>query len=264
MGSLTQWISVHAFELCSVLLLLALLAGDLAWQYNARRNHDARSGGAEPTVLRLPMALFLLLVLALLFGVIARAISAQPPSWLVSFDTDLAAGLHAHLPPTPLRGVAVITCLGSTLWVVPTAAVVALILLLRRHRRLAVAWCVAQLGILPINGSIKAVFKRIRPLQDHGFISDPGWSFPSGHAFAAMVFYGMLAYVLVRLLPERFHRAVIAAAVLLVGVIGLSRILLQAHYVSDVVAGYAAGAVWLVLCIELGEYLCRGTPGRTA
>src|SRR3546814_2215562 len=110
---------------------------------------------------------------------------------------------------------------------------------------------------MPINGGIKAVFHRVRPLHGHGFIIERGWSFPSGHAFGAMVFYGMLAYVLLRLLPPRFHRAVIAAAVLLSGVIGISRVLLHVHYFSDVMAGYCAGAAWLVLCLGGAEHTSK-------
>jgi undecaprenyl-diphosphatase len=67
------------------------------------------------------------------------------------------------------------------------------------------------------------------------------------------VFYGMLAYVLLRLLPQRLHRAVIAGAVFLIGAIGISRILLQVHYFSDVMAGYAYGLLWLLLCIGIAE-----------
>ena len=126
---------------------------------------------------------------------------------------------------------------------------------------LAAGWSVALLGILPINGGLKALFRRVRPLHDHGFIVEPGWSFPSGHAFGAMVFYGMLAYVLLRLTP-RFHRAIIAGAVLMIGVIGTSRILLQVHYFSDVLAGYATGGAWLVLCIGTAELLRHRSPGE--
>ena len=144
----------------------------------------------------------------------------------------------------------------------PAAAVVALLLLLRRHWQLTGIWVVALLGILPINGNLKALFQRVRPLHDHGFIVEPGWSFPSGHAFGSIVFYGIVAYRLLRLLPQRFHRMVIATAVLLVGVVGVSRILLQVHYFSDVMAGYAVGAAWLVLCIGMAEHL--RTPARDA
>jgi undecaprenyl-diphosphatase len=63
----------------------------------------------------------------------------------------------------------------------------------------------------------------------------------------------MLAYVLLRLSAHRWHRLVIALAVAMVTVIGLSRIVLQVHYFSDVMAGYASGLVWLVLCIAGAE-----------
>jgi membrane-associated phospholipid phosphatase len=67
------------------------------------------------------------------------------------------------------------------------------------------------------------------------------------------VFYGMLAYVLLRMLPLRWHRAVIAGAVAMVTVIGISRIMLQVHYFSDVMAGYVSGLAWLVVCVAGAE-----------
>ena len=65
---------------------------------------------------------------------------------------------------------------------------------------------------------------------------------------------GMLAYVLLRVLPHRWHRWVVAGAVAMISVIGLSRIVLQVHYFSDVVAGYASGMAWLVVCIGAAEW----------
>ncbi|EIM00342.1 phosphatase PAP2 family protein [Rhodanobacter denitrificans] len=255
MEPMVEWIAAHALRLWALLLLLALLAGDLAWRRNARWHRHALARGGAPTVLRWQAGLILLLALALLFLAIAAAVAGQPTGELARFDTSLAESLHAQLPATALRGIAVVTHLGDLGWVAPAAAVVAAFLLLRRHGRLAGVWAVALLGILPINGGLKALFQRVRPLHDHGYIVERGWSFPSGHAFGSIVFYGMLAYVLLRLLPPRFHRMVIAAAVLLVGVVGISRILLQVHYFSDVMAGYAAGAAWLVLCIGMAEHL---------
>ncbi|KZC15764.1 phosphoesterase PA-phosphatase [Rhodanobacter sp. FW510-R12] len=262
MDPMLEWIAAHALRLWAVLLLLALLAGDLAWRRNARWQRHALARGQAPTALRWQVGLILLLALALLFLAIAAAVAGQPAGELARFDTGLAENLHAQLPLPALRGIAVATHLGDLGWVASASTVVAVFLLLRRHGRLAGIWAVALLGILPINGGLKALFQRVRPLHDHGYIVERGWSFPSGHAFGSVVFYGMLAYVLLRLLPPRFHRAVIAAAVLLVGVVGISRILLQVHYFSDVVAGYAAGAAWLVLCIGMAEH--RRAPTRDA
>ena len=260
MNATVEWIAAHALLLWALLLMLALLAGDLAWRHNARWQRRATRLGHAPTMLRWRIGVLLWLALALFFAGIALSISGQQTTGLGGFDASLAAGLRAHLSLPALRMIAAITHLGDTLWVAGAAAVVLLVLLLRRCWQLALAWCVALCGILPINGGLKALFKRMRPLHDHGFLIEPGWSFPSGHAFGAMVFYGMLAYVLLRLSP-RFHRAIIAAAILLTGVIGISRILLQVHYFSDVMAGYAAGAAWLVLCIGAAEHLRKPATG---
>ena len=258
MSPMVEWIAAHALLLWALLLMLALLGGDFAWQHNARWHHHAAQHGRAATVLRWQVSVFLLLALTLFFAAIALAIFGKHATALAGFDASLAESLRAQLPLPVLRTVAVVTHLGDTLWVASVAAVVLLVLLLRRHWQLALAWAVALLGIVPINGGLKALFHRVRPLHDHGFIIEPGWSFPSGHAFGAVVFYGMLAYVLLRLSP-RFHRAIIAAAMLLIGVIGISRILLQVHYFSDVLAGYTAGAAWLVLCIGACEILREPT-----
>ncbi|WP_426689203.1 phosphatase PAP2 family protein [Rhodanobacter ginsengiterrae] len=247
---IAEWIAAHALWLWALLLLLALLIGDLAWQHNARWHRRARERGHPPVVLRRYIGLLLWLTLSLLFVTIARDIFAQQPGRLPAFDADLAEQLRAQLPASVLRVIAMLTHLGDLLWIAPLSAAVAIALLLHKQGRLAGAWSIT----LPVNGGLKALFQRARPLHDHGFSMASGWSFPSGHAFGAMVFYGMLAYVLLRLTP-RHHRAIIAAAVMLIGLIGISRVLLQVHYFSDVLAGYAAGGAWLVLCIAGAEYL---------
>lgn len=252
MNPTVEWIAAHALLLWGLLLMLALLGGELAWRHNVRWQSRAARLGRAPVMMRWQVGVFLLLTLALLFAAIALALFGRYAAALAGFDAGLAAGLHDQLPLPVLRTIAAVTHLDDKLFVGSIAAVVLLLLLLRRHWPLALAWTVALVGIVPINGSVKALFRRVRPLHDHGFIVEPGWSFPSGHAFAAMVFYGMLAYVLMRLSP-RYHRAIIAAAILLIGMVGISRILLQVHYFSDVLAGYTLGAAWLVLCIGTVE-----------
>ena len=257
---MVEWTAGHALLLWALPLMLAVLGGDLAWQYNARWQRRAARLGHVATVLRWQVAVFLLLILVFFFCAIALAIFEQQPSALAGFDAGLVESLGDQLPLPVLSGIAVITHLGDKLWVAFVSAVVLLVLLLRRRWQLALAWAVALVGVVPLNDTLKALFRRVRPPHDHGFVVEPGWSFPSGHAFGSVVFHGMLAYVLLRLSP-RFHRAIIAAAILLIGVIGISRVLLQVHYVSDVLAGYTAGAAWLVLCIGTVETR-RAPPWR--
>jgi undecaprenyl-diphosphatase len=258
MNPMVEWIAAHAVLLWALLLMLALLAGDLAWQYNGRWQRRAAESGHVSTVLRWQVGVFLLLALVLFFTAIALAIFGKHVATLAGFDASLAENLRDQMSLPVLRAVAALTHLGDILWVASVAASVLLALLLRQHWRLALAWAVALFGILPVNGGLKALFQRVRPLHDHGLIIEPGWSFPSGHAFGAVVFYGMLAYVLLRLSP-RFHRAIIAGTMLHIGLDGITRILRHVHYFPDVRAGYTAGAAWLVLCIGAAENMRRRT-----
>ncbi len=254
MDPIAEWIAGHVPLLCVLLPTLTLLGGGLAWQYNARWQCRADRLGRAPTVLRWQVGVIVLSILVLFFCAIALALFVQHPSALASFNGSLAESLHDQLSLPALRVLAVITPVGDTGSVAALAIAVLLVLLVRRHTRLALGRTVTVLGILPINESLKALFRRVRPPHHHGFMIEPGWSFPSGRAFGAMVYYGMLADVMLRLLPG-LHRAIIAAAILLIGMVGISRILLQVHYFNDVLAGYTAGAAWLVLCIAVTEAL---------
>ena len=78
---------------------------------------------------------------------------------------------------------------------------------------------------------------------------ESGASFPSGHAQAAVVGYAVLLLVFLPVLHGAARRVAIGVAVLMVLGIGLSRVALGVHYVSDVLAGYVLGAAWVVAMI---------------
>ena len=98
MNTPAEWIALHALTVWVLLLLLALLAGDLAWQRNARWQRRAAQTGQVPTLLRWQVGVLLCLALVLFFGGLALAISGQPTTGLGSFDASLAESLRAHLP----------------------------------------------------------------------------------------------------------------------------------------------------------------------
>jgi undecaprenyl-diphosphatase len=105
---------------------------------------------------------------------------------------------------------------------------------------------------------LKRVFHRPRPAWDLPILIARGWSFPSGHAMGSLVAYGMLVYLIVRTMGHARRRLALAGcALVLVLLIGLSRMYLGVHYFSDVVAGYAAGTVWLTACITGLEVVRR-------
>lgn len=250
-----DWIAHHALAITALILLLAVLAGDLAWQRSARLKVAALAGGRRAGVMRWRTGLALVTVGTLVFAGLAFAVAAGQPGTVAGIDAALAQQLHEHAPPAVLQALASFTQLASQPWIVGGSLLVLFVLLLRGEWWLSLVWAITQLGILPLTYGIKSVIERPRPLHSHGFVIENGWSFPSGHALGSIVFYGMLAYVLLRLLPPRWHRATIAVTVALVGSIGISRILLQVHYLSDVMAGYALGLAWLVICMAMADVL---------
>lgn len=133
--------------------------------------------------------------------------------------------------------------------------VVGLALIYRRRWRDAILLIVTCGGGALLNMGLKIAFHRARPAAAAAFAVDP-WSFPSGHAMNAMIGYGLLAYVLIERFPQR-RRAIIGAAGALVALIGFARLYLGVHYVSDVIAGYAAGLVWLMVCIRTSRATTR-------
>jgi undecaprenyl-diphosphatase len=113
-----------------------------------------------------------------------------------------------------------------------------------------------------LNQTLKQIFGRVRPLDPEGSVLAQGFSFPSGHSAGAVVAYGMLAYLALRLLPARWHLSALLTAVALIFTVGASRLFLRVHFASDVIAGFASGTAWLALCITSIE-LIRWRHQRT-
>ncbi|MBT2644973.1 phosphatase PAP2 family protein [Bacillus sp. ISL-41] len=102
---------------------------------------------------------------------------------------------------------------------------------------------------------LKYYYGRERPSIDET-IDAIGYSFPSGHSMGSLIFYGFLSYLLFRSsLRKTIKWMVLCIYGVLIMFIGISRIYLGAHYPSDVIAGYLAGGIWLILCILALEYV---------
>lgn len=254
MESLPHWIGWHAMALWAAALILALFAGDLLWRL-ARRRKLAATGKNDYLSPQPRTAVLLLMLSGALFVVLSWAVWAHTA--LVGFDVALAQALRARLSPDVLAVVALVTNAGTPALLAAVGAAIALLLALKRRWRLFVPWCVALGGAAACGEAAKGLVKRVRPFDGHAFLAETSYSFPSGHATMSMVFFGMLAYLLLRRLQPRRHRAIVAAAVTLIAIVGVSRVVLQAHYLSDVLAGYALGTFWLVLGIATAEWMQR-------
>lgn len=199
------------------------------------------------------VALFLLiglgLVLLAAWGIAALAdlVTGGEPLWL---DRNALLWIDRHATPWLDAAALEITALGSAV-VAYTVVLVASALLWSWHDRAPVfmLWA-ALIGGLFLNTSLKLIIGRPRPRVFEWrvqYIDSP--SFPSGHAMTAAVVYATLAYLIIRLDPSPFVRGLtIALAVLIIALVGLSRLYLGVHYPTDVLGGYAVGFAWAALC----------------
>ncbi len=243
---------LHAALLASALLLVTALQfanGRLHANATASRRRVAQIG-----------------IMVMLYGAAgftALALAVNNGSVLVDFDDALVGALSRSLDADTLHLFARLTRFGDTETLTALGVTGALLLLWRRQHLLAATWVAAIAGNSLLNVSLKAVFQRVRPVHEHGYAAETSWSFPSGHASGTLVAYGVLAWVALRLLPARWHLPVLWIAVAIALTTGLSRIVLQVHFASDVLAGLCSGSAWLALCITVAEWVRRRAPIQT-
>src|SRR3989344_385768 len=97
---------------------------------------------------------------------------------------------------------------------------------------------------------IKALAQRARP--ENALIETSTYSFPSGHATLAIVFFSLLIYLFGKNIKNTFIRwSFIAGNIFLILLIGYTRIYLNAHWFTDVIAGFALGLLWFSFVIIL-------------
>ncbi len=183
---------------------------------------------------------------------------------LAQFDTALSTALSRHVSTDLLRLMAVITHLGDRNFLMAIAVIATVVLIIKGHRTMALAWVVATASGGLLNTALKAIFERTRPIHDHGIVTADGWSFPSGHASGAVIIYGLLGYLVVRLMPRAWHLPVTIVTAALIVFVGFSRAVLQVHYFSDVIAGYVSAAAWCALSIGGIEAIRRRNGAAAA
>jgi undecaprenyl-diphosphatase len=248
--ALATWSGTHALALFWVLLgALLLVVGLAVWFWQGPLLRRVHATLPQPAVLLLNVAGGFLIVVAGAAGFAEIAEQLGPGGRMALADEAFSAQVGRHTPAGALQAFALLTHLGDVRVLAILGVAVALLLWWRRQRALALGWVLALAGNAVLNPTLKRIFERVRPLHEHGLVSEPGWSFPSGHTSGATVAYGMLAYVMLRTLPRGWHLPAVLAATGLAFTVASSRVFLRVHYVSDVLAGFASGTAWLMVCI---------------
>lgn len=152
--------------------------------------------------------------------------------------------------PIWLTVMSVVTETGSVWWFAFFSLIIAGILWRLHYSRWHIACfllTVAGGGVL--NKLLKLFFERERPnlLSQYDGV---GYSFPSGHAMGSFIFYGFLAYLVSTSPIPRWAKLSLSFVLLsIILLIGFSRVYLGVHYLTDILAGYTAGFIWLCCCL---------------
>ena len=215
--------------------------------------------------LHIVIGLVACLVTAWLFAVLLD--SVREHDVLVHRDEAVATWFHTNGTALGDRIFVIISMIGSPAAMAVLFGAAVLYLWRAKQRPLLVAWALSYVGGTVLDGIMKDVIRRPRPEFAAKFLHFQSWSFPSGHSMGSLIGFSMLAYTIIKVgkiesLAARV--AIWAAALIMIALVGYSRIYLAVHYLSDVVAGYTLGLLWLAVCFTGLQMVSRRAELRRA
>jgi undecaprenyl-diphosphatase len=179
---------------------------------------------------------------------------------MAQFDLYIADFIQSFRAPFLNEVMIFITYLGKWYVVVGLASLVALSFVLKKRWHYLTALIVSVAGGEIIVAVLKNLIERPRPPIINALLYSDGFSFPSGHSFVALSFYGLLAYFRFRSAKTKSQKIFfIAAGFFLISLIGFSRVYLGNHWPSDVLGSFVLGAIWLAAIIASLEIKKRNS-----
>jgi membrane-associated phospholipid phosphatase len=174
------------------------------------------------------------------------------------FDLAGRAGLRALESPTLSAIMWGASVYGAPSRLSPIGLLAAGIFLYRGWRRGALLVVVTLAGAWIVDSGLKLLYGRARPEPFFDYYPAPAsYSFPSGHSLFSVCFFGGLAVLLTHRINSRVLQTVVwLVALVLILLIGASRVYLGVHYPTDVVGGYAMGVTW-VTAVAFGDRLAE-------
>lgn len=168
-----------------------------------------------------------------------------------TFDRSISHTLCDVANPALDQVMKLLSAAGEPFTLYPVAGLAALRWLKEKREKDALVMAVAIGGSAAMNGALKRIVKRSRPIIVLRKQDASSSSFPSDHVTMSLATYGILAYVMVRAKKEKKRRFAVRlwTSVLALSVmIGWSRIYMKVHHPSDVVGGWMVGGIWLASC----------------
>jgi undecaprenyl-diphosphatase len=206
------------------------------------------------------LALTLALAAVLLGGAVLALLTVlvRNTDALAGLDTSVAEWGNEHATAWSHDAITVVTNLGATWTVIAVAVAVAAVEIARTRSRWVVPFLLAvMLGDKLLTEAIKHLVDRARPTLEP-VAATLGPSFPSGHSSTAAASWAAFALVAGRWWGRRAWPALAGTAVGIAVGVGVSRVLLDVHWLTDVLAGLALGWSWFAVCaIAFGGHVLR-------
>lgn len=202
----------------------------------------------------LPLTLFIFVmgyIFALFSGLVEDVVTSDT---IVTMDHFVSQQMNMLRESSIVHFFILITSLASTAIACLVVFLVCALCVIIRQPYILIGLLLSALGSSIFTFLSKLLFHRLRPTG--GLLLESSYSFPSGHATISIALYGFIAYVAIRF-SQNYVRKVhlFFIAVLLSILVGLSRIVLNEHYLSDVLGGFLVGALWLTVAISVTEWL---------
>ena len=242
----------------------ARAAGQAAARHPRVGRLARRTDPEAATGLALTLALVVLVAGGLALAVLAALVRGT--TGVVRLDRSVAEWAHAHATPFSEHALKAFTALGSPGAVVALAVLLGVVETARSRNRWVIPFLVVVVGgNAALTTTVKHLADRARPTLDP-IAATLGPSFPSGHSSYSAAFFAAAALILGRQRTPRHARRPRGPAAGMAAAIAASRVLLDAHWLSDVLAGLALGWAWFAACsIAFGGRLLRfGAPAEVA
>lgn len=189
-------------------------------------------------------------IIALIVFAIRKPIRKHKPIDMMIFDK-----IKPRVNTINNKFMLFITFLGKHQFLIPANLILIFyFLLIKKQTWFSIRVITIAISSLVLMLLLKQLFQRKRPLSPL-LKAAKGLSFPSGHAIMAVTFYGLLIYILQHSITTEWKWFVTILTVVLIVLIGFSRIYLRVHYASDVAAGFIIGLLWLLLSLAVLKWL---------
>ncbi len=198
------------------------------------------------------LAISFLYTFIVLLGLVEDFLSSDP---IIAVDTRFANLLVAFRDPTLTKIFLWITAIGNSSIVFLLAASFTIAFWIWKKRYLIFPLWLGIIGSQAVTFIGKVSLHRARPSALIPVYAEDSYSFPSGHAAAAVLLYGFIIYCIWRNTSRWAYR--INALFVGIGIIvcvGFSRLYLGVHFLSDVLSGYLVGLLWLIISISITEW----------